>query len=512
MKKKAIGGIFIILAVVGVFALLCVETFFNIRPKPEIYYDLVYETTTGGRIEGSTKQSILKGRDAQTVTAIPDEGYRFLRWSDTSSPNPVRKDTNIRDNNKPQAKFVKVSDVKYKILLIYVTEVQATFKDIDGNDIVADYKMTEEDLSVCKMTTELFDICLNEMFNGLVTFEIDEYYTTEVMREKNFDYQLYNEGYVDTLLWAENIPEVSDMLKDYGSYITTVALGGELGELTAGAGTANYKTATVDHLMSIPIQTDLDGKTIRRYDFLTDDYSNYSWVSRIDTYVHEFIHTVELSVTVTNNFLLHYVLHEYNKDYDGFDPNTYSLAIKKLYLLNQAEYNGRTAGIPFPVWTNEIYDLHYNPDDDRMGYVLGCSSAQFLYMRVAKGYDSEEVEAVPWFGYSFVGWSDGVETAKRIDRNIQADMEVFAIFEPIELTFKYIATEGGRIEGKAEQAVFGSYKNTEDVTAVPENGYKFVGWSDGYTESERRDCAHAGNQDLFDENYCLVITAIFEKL
>ena len=147
MQKKAVFRILVFIFIAILFAGLCVFTFVDFRSFKKVYYSVNYESTVGGKIVGSVKQSVQKGKDAETVTAVPDEGYRFLRWADTSSPNPERTDTNIVKDIKPQAKFVKISDIKYKILLVHVTEVQGTFKDIDGNDVVIDYKMTEEDLA-----------------------------------------------------------------------------------------------------------------------------------------------------------------------------------------------------------------------------------------------------------------------------------------------------------------------------------------------------------------------------
>lgn len=47
---------------------------------------------------------------------------------------------------------------------------------------------------------------------------------------------------------------------------------------------------------------------------------------------------------------------------------------------------------------------------------------------VDKGEDAETVTAVAKEGYVFVGWSDGVSTAERTDKNVQDDIEVVANF------------------------------------------------------------------------------------
>lgn len=66
----------------------------------------------------------------------------------------------------------------------------------------------------------------------------------------------------------------------------------------------------------------------------------------------------------------------------------------------------------------------------------------------------------------------------------------------------YDATYGGKISGNTEQILkYG--QNTTPVKAIPSEGYKFIGWSDGVKEQTRMD---VGVNDDFD------IIAIFEKV
>ena len=515
MRKDRIIKVLITIAVLGLITVLLVFSFVDVKSCKVPEYTVIYETGAGGRIEGKAEQSVKKGKDAEQITAVANDGYRFLRWEDTSSPDPTRKDCNITQDSKYKAKFVKVSDIKYKILLVYVTEVQATFDDINGNPVVADYKMSEDDLTVCRMTTQLFDICLNELFGGLVAFEIDEYYTTEVMRNENFHYNVFD-NYVDTKLFAENVPEVADLLENYGSYITTVPLDIKfsLKNSNSVVGEAMYKTATIKYERNMTRAFRENGTEFEHYLVydLIENYGDYKWVNLIETYVHELIHTVEQGLSEAWKYPYHNVLSEYSKNSSGRNLETF--IIDKLYLLNQAEYDGRTVGIPFYVWTNEVYTLKYLRCDSSMGTILFCGETRgFTYekLRVPKGYDSGEVTAVPNAGYRFVGWSDGIKTATRVDKNIQSDLEVIAFFEPIEYEINYVATEGGRIEGILSQKVLGTTP-FYTVKAVAYEGYRFVCWSDGLIEEQRTDQVTLGNLFVFDENYSRTLYAIFEKI
>ena len=55
-------------------------------------YSLTYTAGASGSIDGPTSQTNDHGADATTVTAIADEGYHFVRWSDARTDNP-RRDT-----------------------------------------------------------------------------------------------------------------------------------------------------------------------------------------------------------------------------------------------------------------------------------------------------------------------------------------------------------------------------------------------------------------------------------
>ena len=102
------------------------------------------------------------------------------------------------------------------------------------------------------------------------------------------------------------------------------------------------------------------------------------------------------------------------------------------------------------------------------------------------GNDAEFVVAVPDVGYRFVKWSDGSNVPERQDKIITANKNVTAIFEKIKITVSYSAGVGGTIDGKIEQEI--EYGNdAEFVVAVPDEGYRFVKWSDGNGSTIRKE-------------------------
>lgn len=440
MTKKSIISILIIVAVLAIIVFLMVTTFVDFRALKKKEFAIKYEASVGGQIEGQTEQTVKEGTNGQTVTAIPNEGYRFLKWSDTCDPNPMRTETEVTGDITAEAIFLKISEIKYEILLIYVTEVQATFRALDGTEVVVDYKMDERDLQLYHMITTQFDIYLNEMFDGLVTFVIDEYYTHEVMREENF-YRAATSEFVDVRIYAENIPEVADMLDDYENYITTCYLTDPDMLLNNCAGVAKYKSSNI-HLQETIAPSLFKGTEIDRGDALLSSFNSYHfggtnlhlWDDLMEIYIHEFTHSVELGLTEAQLYEFHNVLVNCSNISTNYVADR-SMEITRLYLLNQAEYNGKIVGIPFTVWTKDVYTVNYFVNDNYMGYIEGGLGGLISYgitsWRVAKGCDVGEVIAIPASRCRFVGWSDGVTTPIRTDINIQGDMNITAIFEHI---------------------------------------------------------------------------------
>jgi len=121
---------------------------------------------------------------------------------------------------------------------------------------------------------------------------------------------------------------------------------------------------------------------------------------------------------------------------------------------------------------------------------------------VKEGENGTVVVAVPSTGYKFAKWSDEVTTPERQEKNVTADITVTAVFEKQTYTLSYVAGDGGYLIGNANQTVvYGD--NATTVTAIPNDGYKFVKWSDDVTTDTRRDT---------EINSAITVTAEFEFL
>ena len=67
---------------------------------------VTYTAGIGGRIEGTTIQTIDKGGSTTEVTAVADAGYTFSKWSDGVT-SPKRTDANVTESKTVTAEFTK---------------------------------------------------------------------------------------------------------------------------------------------------------------------------------------------------------------------------------------------------------------------------------------------------------------------------------------------------------------------------------------------------------------------
>ncbi len=89
----------------GLFLLGCETTPDDNGNVNNEVFNVLYTTDGNGTVQGEAEQTVPYGDSATTVTAVPNAGYRFVKWSDTDSDNPVRTDENVTDNLTATAEF-----------------------------------------------------------------------------------------------------------------------------------------------------------------------------------------------------------------------------------------------------------------------------------------------------------------------------------------------------------------------------------------------------------------------
>ena len=67
-------------------------------------FTLSYTAGAGGTLTGKTSQTVNYGEDGTPVTAVPNTGYHFVKWSDDSTANP-RTDLDVMANVSVTANF-----------------------------------------------------------------------------------------------------------------------------------------------------------------------------------------------------------------------------------------------------------------------------------------------------------------------------------------------------------------------------------------------------------------------
>ncbi len=93
-------------------------------------YTLTYTAGANGSLSGTTSQSVEHGSDGSSVTAVPNAGYRFIRWSDGSTANP-RTDLNVQSDISVTAQFEPIALAT--VSTAAVTEVTTTSATAGGN-------------------------------------------------------------------------------------------------------------------------------------------------------------------------------------------------------------------------------------------------------------------------------------------------------------------------------------------------------------------------------------------
>jgi autotransporter-associated beta strand protein len=135
-----------------------------------------------------------------------------------------------------------------------------------------------------------------------------------------------------------------------------------------------------------------------------------------------------------------------------------------------------------------LYTLNYGAGVN--GFISGATN-----QTVVSGGSGNAVTAVSAPGYHFVNWSDSSTANPRTDAGVGANLNVTANFAINTYTLTYNAGVNGTLSGSTSQTVPYLSSGTQ-VTAVPNTGYHFTGWSDGVLTSNRTDTAQIGGTNV----------------
>lgn len=229
------------------------------------------------------------------------------------------------------AKWTADVTYTYKILLVHVTDVDYTY-----NGVHVKYTMTEDEKQLCRNATILLRQYLNDMLDGLVDFQIDEYFTEQQINNDNF-----------TFLWgsinAAEITEIYNIAYEYQCTISTVDF--DYNYLKKHmAGRATLRDGTVY------LQAEL------KFDSASNwlDLNYVRWEGLICTYIHEICHTIEMNIKsyeAIGGCEFHYAISKYENNVNATNREP---EVLKLYLLKEILIEGNKVGIPIEYWAGDL--------------------------------------------------------------------------------------------------------------------------------------------------------------
>jgi MOSC domain-containing protein YiiM len=414
--------------------------------KAAVHHTLSYTAGENGTIKGDQTQTVSHGSTGSMVMAVADDGYHFASWSDGVT-TPDRTDANVIADLAVTATFaINQYSLKYTADehgAIEGAYLQTVNYGADGTPVTAvpaaHYHFVSWSDGVT--TPDRTDTTVTADLTVTATFAIDQYTLNYTAGEKGsidgaavqiIDYGSDAEavkaipavGY-HFVSWSDGVTTPERIDRKVTEDITvTATFAINQYALTYAAG----KNGTITGPSRQTVTHGDDGSQVtavpaEHYHF-TGWSDGVATANRIDRQVNE-------DIQVTANF-----------------------AIDQYTVTYMAEEHGSIDG----------------------------ASPQ----KVNHGGSGRPITAVPAEGYHFVNWSDGVDTARRIDSEVTADLAVTASFAINRYTLTYAAEENGTIEGTTPQTVAHGGDGSA-VTAVARKGYHFVNWSDGLTSAQRVD-------------------------
>jgi len=415
-------------------------------------YTVRYQATEGGYISGKLEQTITEYESGISVTAVPNEGYEFVAWSD-GVLTATRQETEIKDDLTLTARFSKkMCEIKY------VTDGNGTLK----GEISQTVAYGESGTSVTAVPNE------------------------------GYEFVIWSDGLTTTVRRDTNVKESVSVTATFQKQTYTV----------------NYITDGNGKIEGQEKQTLKYGEATTKVTAIPDEgYEFIKWSDGLTTVVRQET-AVKKSLTLKATFRKKTFRVEYKCDENG------RIEGEAVQMIESGGSSSIVVAVPnegyeFDSWSDgkqeasrqdiDIYDtvtltakfrkkmiqVLYRRNNNG-GEVKEQSTDENVFIcMVPYGENAPKVKAVAEPGYVFLYWSDGLTAPERNDRNVISPITVTAYFGN-SAEYKVYKGKGGKIVGKAYQEKLPA-EDFETVTAKPDPGYIFSGWSDNRLESERQD-------------------------
>ncbi len=412
-------------------------------------YAVAFSAGTGGTLSGTTPQAVNHGDSTTAITAVPDTGYTFTGWTGdaTGTDNPLTL-TNVTASKTITANFtintytvefinegggtltgISPQTVNYGSNCTSITAVPDTGYTFIGWS--GDYIGSDNPLTVTNVTGNKYIFALFEQNTYTVTFTVGS---------------------------GGTLSGTSPQTVSHGASTSMVSAVPNTGYEFAGW-TGDY--AGTENPLTVPNVT---GNMNITAIFAASAYNvNFTAVTG-GTLSGDLAQTVNhggSTTAVSAAGDTGYTFTGWTGDYSGFD--------NPLILANVIAEMNIAANF-------ELLSYHVQFSADFGGALTGDP-----LQVVEHGNSTTVVTAVPDTGYNFAGWTgDYTGTDNPLTVTVTDDMNIVATFTINEYTVTFSAGNGGTLSGNTQQGVDHGDDCTA-VTAVPDSGYSFTGWSGDQT-------------------------------
>ena len=180
---------------------------------------------------------------------------------------------------------------KYRVLFVIVKDIHLTVPLANGKKSHVDYTLTNTDINILKEFARLYERYTEKLSNYAVDIVVDVYVTNKTV--KNIGEPGWSNDMYQYALWGSDISEISNILYDYDTTIVNAYLNSDMHDYS---GLASFNGTTKRGEVFVPYNQLI-------YPCKVNNIPLKNWLSElkndaldgveVDTYVHEFIHTLE---------------------------------------------------------------------------------------------------------------------------------------------------------------------------------------------------------------------------
>ncbi|QTA83471.1 Listeria-Bacteroides repeat domain-containing protein [Desulfonema limicola] len=493
-------------------------------------YTIIFESSTGGKLNGTATQIVEHGKDCLPVEAIAESGYEFTGW--TGSYTGVEKIltiTNIMSDMKITANF--------KPIIHTVSFLNKNNGYITG-EILQKIPHGQDCTPVTAVPDEEYEFYAWEGgYTGnenplIITSVNEDMVVTAAFRYKpagnlalKITPEFINSAEItetfDINIAVENVTELGgfDLELVYDPAVVMIADENHvtLGDFPGSTGMEVSMTLPVidNNSGRLNIKSSVSGQGIK---------PDGSGILAIVAFT--LIKEAETVLSLENTEII-------SSENQTLTPGTADALVKPVYILSEAGENGSiepsgkniTAygqSQSFTITANENYHISaIQADGEPLPQIdeypktythdfhnvkdIHTIHAEFLIntypvtltpgsngsleggtnQLIEHGENTTAVTAVPDFGYNFIRWTgdySGTENPLVIT-NVTNSIAVTAVFEPAFHTITFVSENGGTLSGGTTQIIQHG-NDCSPVAAIPNQGSSFKGWTGDYTGTE----------------------------